>query len=275
MEGPEIGIVETRNIIRILKEKYNLDYSNHALTSLKRRLERCILINNLKNAENLILKLTDSPDFINKFQVDIAVESTEMFRDPSLWRWLRDEFLPEQIRPNISYSIWLPECVSGDELFTLCTVLNEAGYQDKVKIIATSYSQALIDRIRSGELRFKKIDTSSENYTRFHGIRDFTDYYNLIDNTAIRDVSMISLVEFRKHDITEDAPLRDIKLILFRNRMIYYNPTLQSRVLAKLHQSLSFNGHLVIGTMENLVSFIKNNEFTVVNQNENVFKKRG
>lgn len=274
MDIIEIGIVETRNIIRILNDKYNLDFSNHALTSFKRRLEKVILVNNLKNADNLLLKLSDEKTFINKFLKEIAIESTEMFRDPSLWRWMRDDFFPQQIKPNQPYKIWLPDCVSGDELYTLCILLIEHGWLDKVKIIASSIIDEQIEVIKSGFLQFKKIDLSNENYKRHNGLRNFTDYYKLENNIAYRDTSLIDRVEFVKHNITIDLPLKDVKLIIFRNHMIYYNPSLQAKILKKLHQSLSFNGHLIIGAKENIEGSIKENEFILVNKNENIYKKR-
>ncbi len=274
MDVIEIGIVDTRNIIRILNESHDLDFSNHALTSFKRRLEKAILVNNLKNADNLILRLKDDKNFIKKFLKDIAIESTEMFRDPSLWRWLRDEFFPQQIKPNQRFKIWLPDCVSGDELFTLCIQLLEHGWLDKVTIIASSIIEEQIETIKSGLLHFKKIDLSSENYKRYNGLRNFTDYYKLENNMAYRDTSLIERVDFQVHNITSDAPLKDIKLIIFRNHMIYYNPTLQTKILRKLHESLSYNGHLIIGIQENLEGYSKGNEFALVNKNENIYKKR-
>jgi chemotaxis protein methyltransferase CheR len=274
MEVIEIGIVETRNIVRVLKEYHNLDFSNHALTSFKRRLEKTILVNNLKSADNLLLRLSDDKNFINKFLQDIAIESTEMFRDPSLWRWLRDDFFPQQFKPNLRYKIWLPDCVSGDELYTLCIVLLENGWLDKATIIASAIVEEQIEAIKSGMLRFKKIDISNENYKRYNGLRNFADYYNLEDNIAYRDKSLIDRVEFVKHNITHDPPQKDVKLIIFRNHLINYNPSLQTKVLAKLHESLSYGGHLIAGAKENIEGFTKETEFTLVNKNENIFKKR-
>ncbi|NJM16591.1 MAG: hypothetical protein HC896_15540 [Bacteroidales bacterium] len=39
---PEIGIVDTRSIVKAIRETYGYDFSDYALTSFKRRLERII-----------------------------------------------------------------------------------------------------------------------------------------------------------------------------------------------------------------------------------------
>jgi len=63
----ELGIVDIREIIRAIKSFYNYDFGNFALTSFKQRLERLIIRNNLSNAESLIKKLRDEPDFFDIF----------------------------------------------------------------------------------------------------------------------------------------------------------------------------------------------------------------
>jgi chemotaxis protein methyltransferase CheR len=274
MEGYEIGIVETRNIIRTLLEVHNYDFSSFALTSFKRRIERSMLLNNMSNPETLVTRLREEKNFINKFLLDIAIESTEMFRDPSLWRWLRDEFFPQQINKNYRFKIWLPQCISGDELFSLIIVLKECGCLSNAKILASALSDEFISKIKEGILNFKKVDTSNENYKRYQGTSNLTDYYNLTNGKVLRDQSLLDNIEFTKYNVISDPPLKDIKMIFFRNFMISYNPTLQSTVLNKLYDSLSFNGHLIIGAKESIENSSRSKDFILVNENESVYRKK-
>jgi chemotaxis protein methyltransferase CheR len=89
----EIGIVEYRNIIKVVKETYNYDFSDYALTSLKRRFERIMQLYRLRNTEVFIERLREDKSFFQLFLQEVSIESTEMFRDPSFWRYLRDETL--------------------------------------------------------------------------------------------------------------------------------------------------------------------------------------
>ena len=82
----EIGIVETRNIIKTILDTYNYDFRDYALTSFKRRLEQIIMNNGLKDADGLINRLANYKDYFDHFLSEIVPETTEMFRDPSLWR---------------------------------------------------------------------------------------------------------------------------------------------------------------------------------------------
>jgi hypothetical protein len=56
----ELGIVDIREIIRLINKNYNFDFSNFALTSLKYRLEHVIAKNNLTSPESLFRKLSDT-----------------------------------------------------------------------------------------------------------------------------------------------------------------------------------------------------------------------
>jgi chemotaxis protein methyltransferase CheR len=271
----ELGIVDIREIVRIIKNVHNYDFSNFALTSFKYSLEKVIAQNGLLSAENLFRKLGEDPSFFDKFLNDIFVPSTEIFRDPSLWRWLREDYFPNIASRHFdNFKIWIPQCVSGEELFSLCILLQEMGIKDKVKILATVFSDESLEYIKSGKYPLKKLEVSIENYRRFQGESNLESYYKIINNEAIRDTSLISDVEFIKDDITFSKAPQNIKLILFRNVMIYYNPTMQNQVLGLMSNCLSAAGHIIFGVKESIKSSNASTTLEAVNENENVYKRR-
>lgn len=269
----EIGIVDTRNIVKTIKDNYGYDLTNYALTSLKRRLERVLLLHNIKNPDTLIVKLKESSDYYTRFLKDFLVETTEMFRDPSLWRWLRDNYFKEMFNLNSSFKIWLPDCVGGDELFSLCILLKEENMLDKFDIIASSINNYQIEKVKSGECPIKKIETGAENYKRFNGFGDFSIYYKTDDNFAYRDKKLIENVEFKMINIAEEVLPKHLDIIIYRNHFIYYNQTLQDDITVKLMNSLKSGGLFIIGNKEILGrQFL--NDFVLINHSESVYKKR-
>jgi len=271
----EIGIVDIRELIKSVKSKYDYDFSDFALTSLKHRLEKIIIKNNLSNVDSLIKKLTNNPDFFDIFLHEISVPSTEMFRDPSLWRWLRDDLFAVATDKNLSrFRIWLPNSVSGGELYSLAILLKEIDILDKVEIISSSYSSKSIEYIKEGRYDLKKVEISAENYKRFQGTEDLSDYYRLDRYYAIRDTSLIKNVEFKKQNINFDNSPTNVKLILFRNSLIYFNPSLQDRTLNLMYEKLSAAGHMIVGIKEVVKSSGSTSLFEAVNISEGVFKKK-
>lgn len=270
----ELGIVDIREIVRTIKKNHDFDFTNYALTSFKYGLEKVMDSNSLSNTESLLEKLNSDKDFFDSFLDNVFVPSTEMFRDPSLWRWLREDFFPKlPARHFDNFKIWIPQNFSGGELYTLCILLKELDIIDKVKIIVSCFSDKSIEYIKSGKYNLKKLELSIENYKRFHGLTSFDTYYKLENNNAIRDNSLIKSVEFIKDDITFSKAPQNVKLILFRNAIIYYNPSLQVKILENMNRSLSAAGSIILGIKENIKN-TSSSIFEVQNENESVYKRK-
>jgi len=271
----DLGIVDIREIIRLIKDHYNYDFSTFALTSFKHRLEYIISKNNLTSPESLFRKLSSQPEFFNTFMAQVCVPSSEMFRDPSFWRWLRDEFFNGiEEKQYSNFKIWLPYSISGSELFSLCIFLKELHLLDKVKIISTSFSQENIDLIKSGSYPMKKIEISAENYKRMYGEEELENYFKYEKFDVKRDISLIKDVEFIVDNFEYKNAPKNIKLILLRNVMIYFNPTYQEKVLGIMYDSLTGNGNLAIGLREQIKLNPNPPSFELVSIQESVYKKK-
>lgn len=270
----EVGIVDTRNIIKLIQENYAFDFSDYALTSFKRRLEYVLQLRNIKHPDLLLSRLKDNPDFFEQVLDDINVPSTEMFRDPSLWRLLRDEIIPRLYKETPKLKVWVPGCVSGDELYSLCIVLKELDILGKIEIYASCLSNKSVEYIRSGLLKSHKYEVCEENYLRTNGKSKFSDYIKEINGVYYRDTTLVGKVIFdiQKTEL-ENVPC-GIKLLLYRNKMIYFNPTLQVKVLKNLHASIGAGGYLIIGIKELLANLYNTNDFVLVNENESIYKKK-
>lgn len=122
-------------------------------------------------------------------------------------------------------------------------------------------------------MRSKKLEVSEENYKRYQGVREFSSYYDTQNGEIVRDPNLIKNVEFVPLSVVAEQSPGEVKLIIFRNHLIYYNPTLQNKVLNHMLNNLLTGGHLILGTKENIEGFQRNNELSLINENENVFKK--
>jgi chemotaxis protein methyltransferase CheR len=274
MDGIEIGIVDTRNIIRLINELYHYDFSDFALTSFKRRLENIIFVHNLKVADNLYTKIREDKNFFDLFLQDIFVAPTEMFRDPSLWRLLRDEYLLQIAKNNSHIKVWFPMSVSGEEIYSFQILIRELGLTDKCEVIVSYISPKSKEIIKSGRIKSSKIEVCNENYTRYHGHSKFEDYYTVKDNTIYFDQNLYKDVVFVEQDLTFENQIRSADLIFFRNQMLYFNQGLQDRILDIFYDSLSFNGYLIAGIREKVLLPDTKKMLRVVDVNENIYQKK-
>ena len=274
MNRYELGIVDTRNIIKVLDDVYSIDFKNHALTFFKRRVENFIKLNSLRDADGFIQKVEKDRDFFELFLKEVCVETTEMFRDPSLWRLLREDILPKNIYNTPNFKIWLPEVSSGEELYSLAIILKKLNLQDNVQIIVSSISELYLERIKTGFFDPKKIETNDANYSRIFTDGQLSEYYTIKDDKAFWNISLIENVKLTKQNIIFDDYPKGTKLILFRNQMIYYNQILQERFMKIMYNSLVPGGHLLIGNNERIDYWNSDKDYILVSDTESIYKKK-
>lgn len=270
----EIGIVDTRKVVQTILNNYNFDLKDYALTSLKRRIEHTISFFGLSDAEALIDRLQKEKDFFNAFIKELAVETTELFRDPSVWRMLRDTIIPELVRSSGSAKFLIPMVSSGEELYSLCILLRETGLEKDCQIFATAFTENVIDNIRQGEFNTKKIENSDSNYQKFSGKFDFQKYYTISNNTAYWDKSLVENVQFIVQNTSFDNIPKSLRLVVFRNKLIYFNQLLADKVVLAINQSLLPGGYLVTGTKENIGTGAVGSNFQLIDKNEKIYRKK-
>lgn len=269
----DIDIADLKRISELIHQKYNYDFRNYAMSSFKRRVLRIMELKKL-NVDSLLRKLTDNPAFINEFLDELTVNVTEMFRDPSFWRIMREEIIPAILLNHKQFKIWHAGCSSGEEVLTMCIMLKEMGILHDVSIIATDLDVNILDRARTATYPMKNMELNEKNYIRFQGTAtSLKDYYREENGSAVFNKDLFANVSFRKHDLVLGDVFNKFDLVLCRNVMIYFNQTLQNEVLKKFHESLFKYGYLAIGSKESLIWCDYANRFIVVNNEEKIYKK--
>ncbi len=268
----DIDIADLKRISEFIYQKYNYDFRNYAMSSFKRRVLRIMELKKL-SVDALLKRLNDTPTFINEFLDELTVNVTEMFRDPSFWRIMREEIIPAIMLNHKQFKIWHAGCSSGEEVLSMSIMLQEMGVLQDVTMIATDLDVNILEKAKSGTYPVKNMELNEKNYIRFQGTRSFKDYYHEENGVAVFNKDLLMNVSFRRHDLVVGDIFNKFDLILCRNVMIYFNQTLQNEVLKKFHESLFKYGYLAIGSKESLIWCDYANRFIVVNNEEKIYKK--
>ena len=270
---PDPEINDLRKLTQFIKDKFDYDFKDYAMSSFRRRIKRVLDIYKLKSVDDLIAMLGNQEDFFEDFISEITVNVTEMFRDPTFWKVLKEHIIPNIMLNHNKISIWHAGCSSGEEVFSMCIVLKEMGILENAKIVASDIDKAIIAKAKSGVYSMKNMDVNRKNYIRFQGKHVLDHYFKEVNGDAVMDKSLVENVSFRKHDLVQGSVFSKFDLILCRNVMIYFNQTLQNQVLHKLHESLFRYGYLSIGSKESLIWCDIAHKFIVVNNEEKIYKK--
>jgi chemotaxis protein methyltransferase CheR len=269
----DIQIIDIRRLTETIRNIYGFDFTNYAMSSFKRRVKRVLDLYKLNSVEQLIRKIGEDRRFFEEFVSEITVNVTEMFRDPSFWRELRDKVIPNILLNHNKISIWHAGCSSGEEVYSMAILLHEMGILENARIVATDIDHAILHKAESGIYPEKNMDLNEKNYIRFRGSANFRDYYEVRNGKAYMDKSLVKSVSFRRHDLVNGVVFGKFDLVICRNVMIYFNQTLQNEVLKKLHESIFKYGYLAIGSKESLIWCEIANKFIVVNNEEKIHKK--
>ena len=270
----ELGIVDTRNIIKTLQDVYNYDFKNNALTFFKRRVESFIRIHNLKDADFFIQRIEQEKDIFELFLAHISVDNTEMFRDPALWRLLKEDLLSKIIPGATNFKIWFPEVSSGEELYSMAIILKKLKLTQNIQFIASSISELNIEKTKTGYFDPRKIEVNDANYKRIFSEGELSDFYVIENEKAFWDTSLLENTKFIKQNIIFDDYPKGIKLIIYRNNMIYFNQILQERFLKIMNNCLVPGGHLIIGNNEKIDYWNSDKDYITVSKSESVYKKK-
>jgi chemotaxis protein methyltransferase CheR len=268
----DIDIADLKRISEFIYQKYSYDFRNYAMSSFKRRVLRIMELKKL-TVDALIKKLSETPSFINEFLDELTVNVTEMFRDPSFWRVMREEIIPAILLNHKQFKIWHAGCSSGEEVLSMCMMLKEMGILQDVTLIATDLDVNILERAKLATYPIKNMELNEKNYIRYQGTTSFKEYYKEENGMAVFDKNLLMNVSFRKHDLVLGDIFNKFDLILCRNVMIYFNQNLQNEVLKKFHEALFKYSYLAIGSKESLIWCDYASRFIVVNNEEKIYKK--
>jgi len=270
--SPTLELEDLTPLTEAIFTKYGYDFGNYAPSSFKRRVLMVLRRHNLPGVPQLIEKLLHNPKFFEQFLLDITVNTTELFRDPSFWQAIRHQVVPV-LKQKPEINVWHAACSSGEEVLSLAILLHEEGLLNRANIYATDINNHVLRKAQQQEYPLRNLDLFTQNYNGTHPKAHLSDYYTVQDNQIKFAPWLIEAVRFKHHDLVMDQNFYKFDFILCRNVLIYFNPQLQHHVVQLLHHSLFLKGFLAIGAKESLMWSRLQEKFAEVNHPERIFQK--
>ncbi|MGN6617017.1 MAG: CheR family methyltransferase [Ilyomonas sp.] len=259
-------------IINDLLEIYGYDFSNYTRASLKRRINRLFSMDRFPSFAEFRYKVKSDKSYLNRVVEAISVNVTEMFRDPSFYKTIREQILNTLATyPHIR--IWHAGCSTGEEVYSMAIMLEEAGILHKSLLYATDINPEVLAKARSGIFPLSAMKEYSENYILSGGKADFSNYYIAQYDRVRFDERFNSRMIFSTHNLVSDSSFNEFQLILCRNVLIYFDQYLQNRVLNLFDQSLESFGYLALGSKETLKFSSIVHKYRQIDNREKIWRK--
>lgn len=232
-------------------EDYGYDFSGYSFASFKRRLQRIYNLNRFTDFDDFRYRLKNDPGYFRYSLNEITVNVTEMFRDPSFYRTLREKVLPVLATYPL-IRIWHAGCSTGEEVYSMSILLEEAGLLHKSLLYATDINTEALAKAASGVFPDTYMRQYSKNYHAAGGIRDFSYYYTANYNFVKFRERLSERMVFSTHNLVSDFSFNSFQLVLCRNVLIYFERELQQKVLTLFDRSIDQLGFIGLGSKESL-----------------------
>jgi two-component system CheB/CheR fusion protein len=239
-------------ILGLLHAHSKHDLSLYKSSTLQRRVERRMAVHGLATMDDYEAFVRANPQELELLFKELLIGVTAFFRDPAVWQELKEAVLPELLRRRAAAGgplrAWVAGCSTGEEAYSLAMLCKEvadtlpeaAGLA--VQIFATDLSADAIAAARQGHYPARIAeDVSAERLARF---------FRPHDGGFLVDKSIREQVLFAQHDVILDPPFTRLDLLACRNLLIYFDASLQRRLVPLFHYSLRAGGVLVLGSSE-------------------------
>nr|WP_090141599.1 chemotaxis protein CheB [Limnohabitans sp. DM1] len=240
-------------ILSLVHEHSKSDLSLYKTSTLMRRIKRRMSAHSLTTMDDYIKLLRGNAQELDFLFAEMLIGVTSFFRDPEVWLDLKNQVLPDLIRSPIhggTLRAWIVGCSSGEEAYTLAMVFQELkdsqpGLQGlRMQIFATDLNAHAIAVARKAWYCAKALQGMGQQRLE----RFFTPH---LGGFSIRPF-IRGMVLFARHDVILDPPFTQLDVLSCRNVLIYFNATLQHRLLPLFHYSLRSGGVLILGGAESV-----------------------
>jgi chemotaxis protein methyltransferase CheR len=177
----------------------------------------------------------------------LATNHTAFLREPDHFEFLRREVLPKLTRPD-AVEIWSAACSTGEEVWTVACVLNDALGPRRGQITASDISTRAL---RFAEQGSYPIDRCAGLPAAWLG-----RYFEPVDRSGNGYrvcAALRAQATFRRNNLVQPYTwARRFPAIFCRNVMIYFDPATQEQVVRQLSEWLEPGGYLFVGHAESL-----------------------
>jgi chemotaxis protein methyltransferase CheR len=271
-ETVDLEKIELDCLLEAVYRRYGFDFREYAPASLRRRVNRRVKLEQLPSISALQDQLLRDPEVMQQLLLDLSINVTAMFRDPTFHLAFREEVVP-LLRTYPFTRIWVAGCSTGEEVYSLAILLEEESLYERARIYATDINEHVLERARLGVFPLAKMQDYTRNYIGGGGKRSFSDYYTSGYDGAAFDRALMRNVVFAQHNLAMDRSFNEFHVILCRNVMIYFERSLQERVFDLFDGSLARLGILALGHKESLRTSAHADRYEELDAAERLYRK--
>ena len=261
---------DVERIHQALKYGFGVDFGRfYKNPTIDRRIDRRVKITHNTDITTYRKMIESDSKELEALYKDLLIGVTSFFRDPEAFERLEKLVFPSFLdhSPLEPIRIWNAGCASGEEVYSILIMLLEFLERNNkstpVKMFATDLHRDSLDRASRAIYSAEDIQAVPADLVVKH-------FKKVPGGFEVRR-ELREMVVFARHNLIEDAPFTRMDLVVCRNLLIYLNREAQSQVFGLFGYSLKKNGHLFLGSSENIPEDAKS--FTPVEVSSRIYRK--
>ncbi|MGH7847669.1 MAG: chemotaxis protein CheB, partial [Candidatus Binatia bacterium] len=259
-------------IVNLLAEKAQSDFGPYKKTTLLRRIERRMGLNQMNDFSDYLAFLRRDPDEVARLAKDMLINVSSFFRDAEAFVELREKVIAPLIAEknnNNPLRVWVPGCATGEEAYSIAMLLLEdlgaARKSCPIQLFASDIDPEVVRFAREG-LYPKSIaaDVSEERLKRFFTKTDKS--YQVIKQ--LREA-----VIFSAQNMITEPPFSRLDLVSCRNVLIYLEADIQRRIITLFSFALRPRGYLFLGKSDGIAG--QSELFLTISPKWHIYRSQG
>jgi chemotaxis protein methyltransferase CheR len=230
--------IEIDLLLEGLYQLYGDDFRGYERPRLKRKLLTFMQAHGLASISALQAQVMHERAMGEALLRSLLERPGGLFDAPGNFKLLRETAGP-LLRSYVVPKVWLAECASVEDVFSLAILLEEEGLCDKTLLYATSPNEAILSEARKGVCAADKLPEYAENYRLSGGKAELTDYcIESAEGMAFRPQLQRNVI-WSQFSLASDNSFNEFQLIVCRAQLTDFAAPLQRRALTLFSQSLS------------------------------------
>jgi chemotaxis protein methyltransferase CheR len=225
-----------------LKAKTGLDLHDYKQDQLRRRILTMVDSKGAKDLDDFARIVLGDASNVQWFMDRLAINVSELFRNPEKWRELENIVLPELIAKSRTLKCWSAGCSYGAEAHSLAAVFAKK-FPGNHSIVGTDIDAAALAQANAGQFSEQDVRGVPDNYKA---------YFEKRGDEHFAKPELRKYLSFKRGNLLNDRFDSGFDLIMCRNVVIYFTDEAKDNLYRRFFEALKPGGILFVGSTERI-----------------------
>ena len=247
----ERSAVELSLLLEAIVRWSGYDFREYAPQTLKRRVSERLRAEGVATISGLQERVLHDYEALRRLVFSLSASPNRLYRAPEYFRAFRERVVPF-LRTYSFVRLWFPASSTGEDVYTIASVLYEEGILDRCMIYATDMSDLALAHARAGAFAAPSLEEFANDYRLSGGRGKMAEFCDWNDGVVQFKETLQRQLIFSTHSLATDASLNEFHAIVARGVLPQFSKSLQYRVHNLFLQSLTRFGFICLSSAESL-----------------------